>query len=178
MNTTLSHSKQASRRICWPVPVFSQATENLCWEACARMMWHWRHRNQSAAAREAGYRDAAGSYFLGLDRGLSHNSMNAFYQRLGMRHVPNPDRSGLSLRVRLRSGPVIFTSTGRASGHAMVATCYNPNTNTYRIINPCRTQNVTFGDNGTSGSSTCTAGSVNLDAANIDARLGGYIWHW
>src|SRR5690242_2598876 len=28
----------------WTVPVYTQRTANLCWEACARMTWEWRFR--------------------------------------------------------------------------------------------------------------------------------------
>src|SRR5262245_41130594 len=29
----------------WTVPMHTQRTPDVCWEACGRMMWDWRHRD-------------------------------------------------------------------------------------------------------------------------------------
>jgi hypothetical protein len=149
------------------VPVFSQRTLNLCWEACGRMMWHWRYRNNPR--RRAQYSSVAGNY-LRLNTGLSESRMNSFYRQLGMRALPRA--RGANLRHALRWTPVIFTSTSRVSGHAMVLAGYSGGR--YTVVNPCAIEVADF----TGGPDSCTAGTVPRTRAQVEGTLGNYIWYW
>jgi hypothetical protein len=60
----------------WQVPLISQTTVKLRWEACARMMWQWHYKNFN------GYASKAGDYSK-LDKGLSEEEMDLFYKQLG-----------------------------------------------------------------------------------------------
>lgn len=145
------------------VPVCSQRTADLCWEACARMLWHWRYNSLS------GYAQRAGNY-PSLNRGLTENEMNRFYQQLGLRSL-RPAR-GANIRHALQWTPVIFTSIRQATGHAMVATNYN--NGIYSVINPCAVEAANF----TSNSEVCPAGPAASPAAQVEGTLGSYIWYW
>lgn len=145
------------------VPVYSQKTLNLCWEACARMMWHWRHRDLQDYEKKAGE-------YAHLNVGLSHVEMDTFYQKLGLRSLRNP--GGGNLVHALKWTPVIFTLTDKVSGHALVATDYT--NQGYSAINPCGIEVVSFED----GADSCTGGKVNLAKDYIERNLGDYIWYW
>ena len=147
----------------WTVPVYSQRTLSLCWEACARMMWHWRHKGLK------GYKKRAGSY-LNRTGGMSQDQLNIFYRHLGMKFRKNP--TGDHLRQALRVTPAIFSTMSRVSGHAMVARGHNKGK--YTVINPCAQQIVSFGG----GADSCSAGGVELTETYVDSRLGLYIWYW
>ncbi len=150
----------------WMVPVFSQKTEKLCWEACARMLWHWRHKSLK------GYSTKAGKY-LKIETGLTEKQMNVFYKKLGMRSFKNP-KSG-NLRKALKSSPVIFTSMKKKSGHAMITTAYGGAK--YTVVNPCAVMTVDFDGEG-GDSTSCSAGTTKLAKAKVEGPLGSYIWYW
>lgn len=155
------------------VPVFSQSTAALCWEACARMMWHWRN---TGATREADYRRAAGAY-LTKNSGLQEVQMDVFYRQLGMRHLHHP--KGIHLLERLQVGPLIFTSISKQRGHAMAAVGFKRERyfgrGTYAVLNPCAVMSMDF-DSNSPGS--CTAGSVDLAFSTVDPELGAFVWFW
>jgi hypothetical protein len=159
---------------CWDVPVISQRTENLCWEACSRTLWYWRYRSMSTADRDSSYRRSGGSY-LTLDRGLTETEMDNFYRGLGLRSKRAP--TGADMRGALRNGPVIFNSIHGTRGHAMVAAYYTDSRRSYQVINPCGVEAVNFGDDGSSAAS-CTASSVERAASDVDPNLGQFIWYW
>lgn len=71
----------------WRVPIISQRTLNLCWDACGRMMWEWRYRNNPRMRNL--YNQKAGNYAR-MNRGLSEQQMDIFYRRLGIRSLRNP----------------------------------------------------------------------------------------
>ena len=152
----------------WQVPVISQRTLNLCWEACGHMMWEWRYRN-NARMRNL-YTRRAGNYAR-INRGLPEQQMNIFYTRLGIRSLRNP--SGRNVRHALRWTPVIVTSTSRVQGHAMIVVGHSGGQ--YRVVNPCLVQTVDFSR---PGADTCTAGTRSMPEADIDNNLGQYIWYW
>jgi len=149
------------------VPPFSQQTLNMCWEACARMMWHWRYRINRALREQ--YAARAGHY-AHLNRGLSEAEMNTFYTRLGMRSLGNP--RGANIRHALGWSPVIITSTDQVAGHAMVVAGFAGGN--YAVINPCGIQVVSFGE----GDDSCTVNTVPRTTRQVEDRLGSYIWYW
>jgi len=145
------------------VPVLVQSTMSLCWEACARMMWSWRHRGLRGYQRRAGRT-------LEIQAGLSEAQMDTFYRRLGMRSLRNPRPA--NLQHALNWSPVIFTSMNPQSGHALLATGYTGAA--YLVANPCAVQVIDFG----SESGSCQAGSGPIPAPTVESHLGTFIWYW
>jgi hypothetical protein len=150
----------------WAVPILSQKTGALCWEACARMVWHWKHGSMQ------GYKAAAGR-FLKRQDGLPQSEMDVFYKALGMRSIAHPGAS--DLQRALGRSPAIFTSIEKAAGHAMVAAGFVGGI--YQIIDPCFEAVVTFNEDG-SDSMVCTGGTTPRPAVAVEGPLGVFIWHW
>ena len=150
------------------VQVFSQSTESLCWEACARMMWHWRYKGIGNYGKKAGN-------WVNRNTGLKQLQMDLFYKQLGLRSLQNA--KGANVRHALKWTPVIFTELGKIDGHAMVTIGYNDRSGEYTVINPCSLATINFDDQGGS-TSTCTGGTVQLSGAKIEGALGSYIWYW
>jgi hypothetical protein len=148
------------------LPILAQNTDALCWEACARMVWAWRHKNLT------GYAAKAGSY-TNVTTGLTQTQMDAFYKQLGLRALARP--TAANLRRALTWSPVIFTSMNKVMGHAMVALGYT--VNQYQIANPCGVQSVSFGEDD-SAAASCSATTTQLAARQIERELGQYIWYW
>jgi len=87
-----------------------------------------------------GYSAKAASY-LKISTGLPQVQLNSFYTTLGLRPLRNA--RGENLRHALQWTPVVFTSTSKVSGHALVAVEFDKGN--YRIINPCAVEVVSFG---------------------------------
>lgn len=149
----------------WNVTPISQRTENMCWEACGRMLWQWRHGNL------ANYQMRAGPWAF-LNSGLNHHQMEIYYRLLGIRSLRSP--RGANLRHALRWTPAIFTSVHQASGHAMVVTGYERGH--YIVVNPCGHLTVDFSS--PSGTATCSSGTVRLPRRQVEDPLGPYMWYW
>lgn len=153
----------------WPVRIFSQSTPFRCWEACARIMWHYQHHGD-----DSGYAAAARGYVT-LDRGLTPVEMNNFYRGLiGLESVHNP--TGAFLRQRLGTGPAIFFTVNGVVGHAMVAAGYDRSH--YYVANPYQSGEMTFDDRGNLGAFSAQGRLVSRPRSQIDAQLGEYIWYW
>lgn len=152
----------------WQVPVISQRTLSLCWEASARMLWGWRYKNSKQCWNM--YSQKAGTYAR-INNGLSEQRMDVFYRQLGIRSLRNP--SGKNIQHALKWSPVIVTSTKQAQGHALVVIGHN--SRRYTVINPCAVQVVNFAR---PGSDSCTAASKPLHVSEIESQLGQYIWYW
>lgn len=147
----------------WPVIPFSQSTDKLCWEACARMLWNWRHKSMN------GYRapkDLTGEW--------NHTRMDGFYRSLGLRSFHHP--KGPNLRHALRWSPVIFTEVEKKAGHALVAMGLEKET--YLTINPCGLEMIDYENEDTSGTAKCEAQEKRLLAKEVERKLGTYIWYW
>ncbi len=152
----------------WQVPVISQRTPSLCWEACARMLWGWHHGNKPDSSNM--YAKRAGNYTR-MNQGLSEQHMDAYYRQLGIRSLQRP--LGKNILHALQWSPVIVTSISQVQGHALVVIGYN--SGKYEVINPCAVQMVNFGQ---PGEGSCTAASTMLPDSEIDNKLGKYIWYW
>lgn len=150
------------------VPIISQKTISLCWEACGHMMWEWKYRNN--APTRAQYAKKAGKYAK-MNTGLTGKQCDPFYKQLGMRSLQNA--SGANVLHALRWTPVVFSSVSQATGHMMIA-IGNAN-GTYSIVNPCAVMAINFGS---SAGNSCTAGTNNLAQAKVDKELGHHIWYW
>jgi hypothetical protein len=147
----------------WPVPVLAQTTAALCWEACARIMWQWRHKTL------VGYPLRAGNY-LRMTTGLTQAQMNSFYTQLGMRGLASP--KGSNLKHALTWSPVIFTDINKTTGHAMVLSGFS--SGKYTVVNPCAVQSIDFD----TGANTCQAGVLKRAAKDVEGPLGAVMWYW
>jgi hypothetical protein len=152
----------------WKVPVYSQRTLNLCWEACARMLWGWKYKNTPASM--SNYIQKAGAYAT-LSQGLTEQQMDTFYRRLGMRSLRNP--SGKNIRHALKWSPVIANQIKHQPWHALVVIGFN--NRKYKIINPCGVEVVSFDQ---TGGDSCTASSSLIQESILENELGKYIWYW
>jgi hypothetical protein len=157
----------------WNVEVLTQRTAAVCWEACARMMWNWRHASDSADARLASYLRTAGR-FATLDRGMLEPEMNSFYTQLGLRS--NRHAGGSALRSALRSSPVTLILGRDETRHACLCVGFMAGSRpTYRIVNPCSSLSIDF----ETDSEVCTAsGTSDIGARNVESRMGSWIWFW
>lgn len=147
----------------WKVPVLSQASGKLCWEACGRIMWKWRFKNL------AGYAKKADGY-LKIDKGLTEEEMDDFYHLLGLRSLPKP--KGANLRYALQWSPVVVTNVRESTGHAVVLSGFKDGK--YTEINPCAVEAVDF----EADSMTCQAGVLELQQPAVEDPLGTYMWYW
>lgn len=153
-------------KILWKVPVYTQSTANLCWEACARMLWAWRFKQLND------YKATAGSYAT-LNRGLTENEMDIFYKLLGLRSLSGP--AGKNLRFALTWSPVIVDSIDKETnaGHALVLIGFDGHN--YTVINPCAIQQIDFDKE----SSVCVSPSTKPQApAQVEKSLGRFMWYW
>lgn len=150
------------------VPIHSQSTTNRCWEAAGHMLWDWLYRND---ARMRGRYAARAGRYATLDRGLSEQEMTRFYSQLRIRSLRNP--GGRNVRHALRWTPVIVTSMSQVQGHAMVVA--GSSNGQYDVVNPCAEMVVSFEPGATD---SCTAGTIRMNHADIDSRLGSRIWYW
>lgn len=147
----------------WTVPVFTQRTANIRWEACARMMWEWRFKSLNGYATKAGA-------FLKIDRGLAELQMDVFYRQLGLRSLAGP--KGANLRHALTWTPVIFTGVDQITGHAMVLAGFSGGK--YRVVNPCAVMSIDFATD----SAVCGSGIILRTAADVEKPLGKFMWYW
>src|SRR5262245_51200313 len=147
----------------WNVPMYSQRTPEICWEACAHMLFDWRHAGNPAM--QAGYAAMMAGIQL---RGLTHQQMDLVYTRLGFRTLRNP--AGANIRHALGWSPVIATWVDQAMGHAMVVKGHQHGR--YIVANPCARQEIDFG----TGANSCVAGELRLAQAEFDNKLGDHMW--
>jgi len=152
----------------WAVPIISQRSLYLCWEASGRMLWEWYFR--SNATQRNKYAQRAGNYAT-MNQGLTEPQMDVYYKRLGIRGLKNA--RGKNVRHALKWTPVIVTSVDQTTGHAMVVSGHR--NGKYTVINPCAQQVVDFEN---PNADRCTAGTLEIPEAQIDGKLGGYIWYW
>jgi hypothetical protein len=154
--------------MAWQVPVISQSTLNLCWEACGRMLWGWRNRTTTQSWTN--YATRAGAYAR-MNSGLSEQQMDSFYRQIGIRSLQGPQ--GKNIRHALKWSPVILTSVRQAQGHALVVVGHT--SVNYTVINPCGVQAVDFDQ---AGADSCAAATIQLAASTVEAELGQFIWYW
>jgi hypothetical protein len=157
-----------SRKTSYRVALYTQSTIESCWEACGRMMWHWRHGNLD------GYQQAAGRY-LQMRQGLSEPELDAFCRQLGIRSLS--PATGTDLLRLLAKGPVCFVGADQKGKHAMVAVGYDLAAASYAVNNPCSVMSVNFDENDNSTGS-CQAGSTNLPFVAVEKELGRFLWYW
>jgi papain like cysteine protease AvrRpt2 len=157
----------------WNVEVLTQQTAAMCWEACARMMWYWRHSSESADGRRASYLGKAGR-FASLNRGMQEPEMNIFYTQLEMRS--NRSAGASALRTALTTSPVVLILGRHETRHACLCAGFTEGRQpTYRIVNPCSALTVDF----VTDNQVCTAsGTSDIGARNVESRMGGWIWFW
>jgi papain like cysteine protease AvrRpt2 len=148
------------------VPMISQTTEKLCWEACGKMLWLWRHKKILDYGARAGA-------FATMNSGLVESQMDVFYKQLGLRALEKP--RGANVRHALGWGPVIITSVDKATGHAMVVSGFDGRN--YDIVNPCGVASMDF-ETDSNVTTVCDATVTTLAAQDVDTKLGTHIWYW
>jgi hypothetical protein len=147
-----------------PVPVISQKTISLCWEACAQMMWKWKNNNLTRYAANAG------TFLKSNTGGITESQMNGFYMSLGLRSLPRPQ--GKNLRHALTWTPVIVTDIRQAAGHAIVLADHSAAG--YKVVNPCAVMALNFDTD----SNTCSGGVLTLNDSAVETHLGTFMWYW
>jgi len=154
----------------WTVPVIPQRNPRLCWEACGRMAWAWRHINSpevwSDYTRQAGV-------FPQMTSRITQEQMDVYYRQLGMRSFGSS--SGASLQQALKVSPVVVTSTRKARGHAMVVIGYDMGN--YSVIDPSRVYVVDYGE-ADGLEIPQRASPLPLSEPDVNSTLGPFIWHW
>jgi hypothetical protein len=149
--------------MAYHVQEYTQTTAAMCWEACARMMWHWRNGSLG------GYEASAGAYAR-RNSGLIQSEMDLFYKGLGMRGLSGPRMANLT--HALKHSPVIFVVANKVDGHALVAT--GATSKSISLMNPCALQSVDFETDAVS----CQAGGGSVSNSSLSKSLGQYIWYW
>lgn len=146
----------------WSVPEHTQRTPDVCWEACGRMMWDWRHRDN----REMQSKYALVLFgIVNIVRRLNQLEMDVVYTALGLRHLVNP--KGKNIRHALSWSPVVVPLVDQQLGHAVVVS--GSAANGYVVVDPC----------GVNNGRVCQAANESTwpDAA-IEGRLSHFIWYW
>jgi hypothetical protein len=150
------------------VPMVSQTTEKLCWEACGRMLWLWHHKKILDYSQRAGH-------FATMNAGLTEDQMDVFYKQLGLRSLEKP--RGANVVHALGWTPVIVTSVDEVSGHAFVVSGFDGRNRTYDVVNPSGRMVVNF-DTDSNVSTASTATVIRLATHEVDSKLGSRIWYW
>ncbi|REJ79056.1 MAG: hypothetical protein DWQ47_06340 [Acidobacteria bacterium] len=156
------------------MPFVHQASQVLCWEACAQMMWMWKFR-KTPDDRYSRIVDQFKKVNSGMDwHSLSHN----IYVPLGMQNKFNASPG--DLRSVLKTSPALITlpfipsrggmSLGRGSGHAVIVLELNASTQNYVVVDPLTTYS--------SGKVMSRAYALKQFSRTVDSSLGSYIWYW
>jgi len=118
----------------------AQRTPNLCWEACAKMLYLWKHRTDKGA--EAKYEELAASY-VKLNRALSLGDPVAveFFHKLGAKRYKKVKIE--TLAVLLKTSPVVVGWTAETGGHAFVV--IGSDAKQWAVINPMYDQTYSGG---------------------------------
>lgn len=149
------------------VPLVSQPTEYLCWEACGRAMWLWHHHKKLI-----GY-DKKGASWVTLQKGLTFQEMTSFYTALGLRELGGA--TGAKLRNALGWSPVVCCRGDRVQGHAMVVKGLAGDR--YFIMDPSGKLEVVFDEAGGATASP-TAAITKIPRVEFEKTLYPKIWYW
>ena len=154
----------------WQVPVIPQQNPRLCWEACGRMLWVWRHANAPEVWSE--YARRAGA-FSKMTHELTEPRMDQYYRQLGLRS--SRSTSGQDLRKALKTGPVIVATAERTRGHAMVVIGHEMGN--YLLVDPSRVHVWDFGE--VDGVEVLqTISPLPFSELDLESILGTYSWFW
>jgi hypothetical protein len=172
--------------ICWQIsdggtrimkfdmPYVYQASQVLCWEACARMMWMWKYES-SPDERYTRVVDQ----FAKVNAGMDWNSLNQnIFVPLGIEGKPNATPA--NLQQQLQFSPVTITlpfvpsrpavNLGKGSGHAVIILELNSATQEYLVVDPMTVI--------VPGKPMSRGHALKLFARTVDAKIGHYIWYW
>ena len=147
--------------------------EELCWEACGKMLWEWKHNANTAM--KGNYNNFAGMYFLMKKGGLNSTEMTKFYKRLGLRSYflqTGKGAKGHNVTHALKWSPVIVTTAHGQDGHAIIVIGHE--NGKYRVLDPCHTHTMNF----ETGANQCQAGETLVPDKEFDAALEPNIWYW
>ena len=136
------------------VKLICQQKDYMCWEACARLLYTWKHGGNSSD-----YERLVSGY-IALGRGLHRSEMGYLYcHRLGMALHPKP-------RHVIARSPLIWGTLTKAGGHAMLLVGYDSNLG---FINYDPGSGVGFGEGATITRKSQHAGSGQVQ---MEGNLG------
>src|SRR5262245_16790798 len=115
----------------YTVDPIAQRTKHTCWEACGRMMWNWRYRNDPGMLPR--YEDKVFGW-TNVDKGLDKIGMRTFFGLLKLRTLD--PAHGYNVRFALQWTPVIVAYRGTPSepGHIVVVSAFDGRD--YTVIDP------------------------------------------
>ena len=156
------------------MPFVHQASQVLCWEAAARMMWLWKY----GKSQDARY-SAVVDQFKQVNAGMDWNSLDFnIFRPLGIKgkkHAASAD-----LRRELPFTPVATTldfipsnpgvNLPHGSGHAVVILELDGKTNSYLVVDPMTSP--------VRGKKNCRSYAIPLFTRVINQKMGSYVWYW
>ena len=156
------------------MPFVHQASQVLCWEACARMMWMWKF-SKTPDERYTRIVDQ----FAKVNAGMDWNSLDFnIFRPLGM--LGKSGATAGDLQRQLQFSPVTTTLTfipsnpgvslGKGSGHAVVVLELNAANQEYLVADPMKGY--------VAGKVMSRTHAIKLFARVLDQQLGNYIWYW
>ena len=152
----------------YQVDPIAQRTIHTCWEACGRMMWNWRYRNDPGrvsyyANKVAGWTE--------IDRGLDHVGLRTYFKLLELRTL---DRTReYNVRFALKWTPVVvaFRGTPAHPGHIVVISGFDGRN--YTVVDP--QGGINF-DSAVKDGWSATA--YPEDKSSLDAGIEPFIFYW
>lgn len=149
----------------------SQETENLCWKACAEMLFTFKFGAQGKARFES----LLATYAPG-DRGLPQHELRFVYRSiLGLKSSSSP-------RMVIPISPLIWTRMGKGEGHAMILVAYDTLTDQWVNWNPYETISATAGGNVMTGDlpalSRIEGKARVLPGSQLKKRISGPVWYY
>lgn len=123
--------------------LFTQPTLDLCWQACAKMLYCWKHRGSSA---EADFKNKLGDAY-NRPGGLRMTDSQRVLGRLGMDWANVGSINELH-QIVLDRGPLWVTEIN-GTAHAQILTGYNLLSCQWYLLDPLgRGQTITFDETG------------------------------
>lgn len=156
------------------MPFVHQASQVLCWEACAQMMWMWKHLKSP----DQRYSRVVDQYRK-VNAGMDWNSLNSnIFIPLGMQGKINATSS--DLHRELAFSPCTITlpyipsgsgsGLGSGSGHAVVILELDAASQDYLVVDPMSKYQP--------GKVMCSAYAIREFVRTVDSKMGNFVWYW
>jgi hypothetical protein len=157
--------------------LFTQPTLDLCWQACAKMLYYWKNRGGNA---EADFKNSLGTDY-DKPGGLQMQSRIPVLSKLGMRSVNVTNINQLHEILSVK-GP-LWVAEINGGAHAQILTGYNLMNCTWYLLDPLgKGMAITFDEaGGATGGSTgaATLGNMtrrrSINSMVLDNLVFGYI---
>jgi ABC-type bacteriocin/lantibiotic exporter with double-glycine peptidase domain len=153
----------------YQIDPIAQRTERTCWEACGRMMWNWRYRNDPGrlsyyANKVAGWTE--------LDRGLDHVGLRAYFKLLELRTLDRTRECNVRFALKWTPVVVAFRGTPADPGHIVVISGFDGRN--YTVVDPQGGINM----DPTVTDSFWIATATPEDKSSLDAGIEPFIFYW